>query len=72
MRLTEVAVRDKVSTGMVGDYTSLLQEKQGWELDVEGGIVTARKGATTRLIPMSNVTYMNPAEARPLAKAKVA
>ena len=74
MKLIEIQLRDKVPTGAPGDTTARLSSAaspnpaSGWAMTLETGMVTARKGDVTLLIPMGNVAYMRP-EAAP-AKAE--
>lgn len=66
MKLTEIQLREKVPTGAPGDTTSRLNSAvspnaaAGWSLTLDAGMVTARKGDMTLLIPMSNVAFMRP------------
>jgi hypothetical protein len=67
MKLDEVQVREKVPTGPPGQSDARLRAESGhgpamgWALDYEAGMVTARKGEHSLLIPTSNVAYMRPA-----------
>ena len=58
--VVEVTVKDAKISVDGTDYTSRLSTKMGWELSLEQGLVTAKKGELTRVIPVGNVAYMIP------------
>lgn len=67
---TQVGVRDATS----GSSRSYFRAADDWDITFAQGIVTVRKGAVHRLIPMSNVAWMTPeedeaADAKPKGKA---
>jgi len=70
MKLGEVQLREKVPTFKgPGDTTQRLQAIRGWDMTLEGGLVTARAGDNVLVIPMSNVVYVTPLPPEP-KKAK--
>lgn len=75
MKLNELQVITKVSTGNVGDYTNRLMATQGWDITVDftKGVVFASRNEHKRIVPFSNVAYMCPfieVEAKPVKKAE--
>ena len=66
MKLAQVNLKQTIpSSGAFS--TACLSTSKGIELTYEAGIVTAKHGDVTMLIPMANVLSM-----RPLAEAKTA
>jgi hypothetical protein len=62
MKLSEVQTRQPVKDGAAGSTRQYFRDEDGWSLDFEQGMVTARKGDLHRLIPVANVAWMTPAK----------